>query len=237
MAVICFGYATTTGWYDARWLARTGWHRENEKSKNGQITGFFHWHFSLNDQWSSRTYDLQFHGIIDFSLQHPSMLPVINRHLSHPLSAGISLASMLGCPLLSSFPLPVLLFSCRSIEPVPRWHQGSFMEVCFASTSHSYSPHPLAHAHARPRSSPDWMALCQPATVIVLICSSSLRCPSPCVYIWIPLSSPYSIHSLFSIISPLCIKYIYIYLYTQHYMYKFWFLLCMLQIVCLCFFI
>lgn len=155
------------------------------------------------------------------------MLPVINRHLSHPLSAGILLASMLGCPLLSSFPLPVLLFSCRSIEPVPRWHQGSFMEVCFASTSHSYSPHPFAHAHARPRSSPDWMALCQPATVIVLICSSSLRCPSPCVYIWIPLSSPYSIHSLF-------LNNLYIYIRNITYT-TFDFFLCMLQIVCLCF--
>lgn len=184
-----------------------GWHTlagiERKKSQKMDRLQDFPLAFFF-DEWSSRTYDLQFHGIIDFSLQHPSMLPVINRHLSHPLSAGILLSSMLCCPLLSSFSVPILLFACRYIEPVPRWHQGSSMEVCFASTSHSYSLRPFAHAHARPRSSPDWMALCQPATVIVLICSSSLRCPSPCVYISIPLSSPYSIHPVFESF-PLCV--------------------------------
>lgn len=30
----------TAGWHGARWLARSGWHREKEKSKNGQSTGF-----------------------------------------------------------------------------------------------------------------------------------------------------------------------------------------------------
>ena len=66
---------------------------------------------------------------IDFSRQHPSALPVINRHLSHPLSAGISLTSMLCCPLLSSSSVR------RSIEPVPRWHHGSSVEDRFSSTS------------------------------------------------------------------------------------------------------
>lgn len=59
----------------------------------------------------------------------------MNRHLSHPLSAGILLTSMLCCPLLSSPSLPILLFVCCSSEPVPRWHHGSSMEVCFSSTS------------------------------------------------------------------------------------------------------
>lgn len=85
------------------------------------------------------------------------------------------------------FLCPVLCSRCP-IMAVPGWHHSSGMEVCFDSF-HFYSPRPLARAHARPCLSPDWMALCQPATTIALICSSFFHCPSPCVYIPIPLSS------------------------------------------------
>lgn len=110
------------------------------------------------------------------TLHHPSMLPFIHLHLSHPLSPGILLTTILRCPLIFSisfFSLRLLLFvspHCACAKVAPWQHYGSLFLFFF----HSYSPRPFAHAHARPRSSPDWMALCQPATAIALICSSSL---------------------------------------------------------------
>lgn len=78
------------------------------------------------------------------------------------------------------------------------------------------------------------MALCQPATAIALICSSSLRCPSPWVYIAIPLSSLYSIHSLFTTF-PLCVQNVAFVYNAYHCTYNFLSLVCVRQIVGLCF--
>lgn len=130
-----FGYAMTAGWHRARWLARSGWHREKEKSKNGQSTEFSGDIYFLDNAWLPRTHNSQFASVIVFSPRHPSMCLVMNRHLSHPLSAGILFTSTLCRPLLISSSLPIRLFVYRSIEPVPRWHHGSTMKDCFSSTS------------------------------------------------------------------------------------------------------
>lgn len=66
---------------------------------------------------------------------HLSTLGILSQHLSHPLPAGIVLTSTLCPPLLSSASLPILLFVCRSNEPVPRWHHCSSMEDRFSPTS------------------------------------------------------------------------------------------------------
>lgn len=183
------------GTVPAGWHAVTGTEKKLEKWAD---CGIFRRRFSSYNPWLSRSYTLQFCSILHFPLQHPSLAPFIHLHLSHPLSAGILLTSTLRCPLIfsiSSFSLPVMLFvspHCACAK-VALWQQYGGL---FLFLFHSYSPRPFAHAHARPRSSPDWMALCQPATAIALICSSSLRCPSPCLYISIPLSSPHFIHPL-----------------------------------------
>lgn len=126
-----FGYAMTAGWHRARWLARSGWYREKEKSKNGQSTEFL---FFV--RWAVTTYSqLTVSQCHRFLSSHPSMCLVMNRHLSHPLSAGILFTSTLCRPLLISSSLPIRLFVYRAIEPVPRWHHGSTMKDCFPSTS------------------------------------------------------------------------------------------------------
>lgn len=94
----------------------------------------------------------------------------------------------------------------------PWQHYGSLVLFFF----HSYSPRPFADAHARPRSSPDWMALCQPATAIALICSSSLPLslrfhPSLFPSFHSPVSESFTVASL-------CIKCLCVYTNAQHYL-------------------
>lgn len=107
---------------------------------------------------------------------------------------------------LSSSCLPVLQFLfllafslCQRGSMAPWQWCGALFLRHFLSYSRLI---PFAHAHARPRSSPDWMAPCQPATAIALICSSSCSCPSPSIYISIPLSFSCPIHPLSRITSP-----------------------------------
>lgn len=181
-----FGYATSTNWQAARWMARRGWHRKKEKSENGQNVGFCGVISSLYDRCSSWSCTSEFQIRFALRFLHPytSESSSVCWHLTYFY------------PPLSSEICHILLFSAQSPYACARvapWYQyGGLFPFLFQS----YSPRPFAHAHARPRSSPDWMALCQPATAIVLICSSSLCCPSPCLYISIPLSSPYFVHSL-----------------------------------------
>lgn len=155
---------------------------------------------------SSRMYDSQFRGGIDFPPRHPSPLPTSDRHLSYPPLAGIFFASASVGPvfiILAPAPsagsvAPLALSPCQRSSMAPwQWCGALFLHHFL-----SYSRRPFAHARARPRSSPDWMARCQPATAIALICSSSCSCPSPCIYISIPLSFSCPIHPLFSITSP-----------------------------------
>lgn len=92
------------------------------------------------------------------------------------------------CPPPS--PSPFLQFAlARPGEPVPRWHHRGGMDERVSPTSILILLAPSPVPMPAPRSSPDWMALCQPATAIALICSSSPRCPSPCAYTSVPLSS------------------------------------------------
>ena len=112
---------------------RLAWSKR--KVKRRMERRIFRRHFSSYDQPLLQSYTLQFRNIIRFSPQHPSMLPFIHLHLSHAVSAGIFLTSTLCCPLsVSSFLCP-LRCSFRPIVPVPRWHHGSSMEVCFSSSS------------------------------------------------------------------------------------------------------
>lgn len=92
------------------------------------------------------------------------------------------------CPSLSSSPFLQFAFA-RHGEPVPRWHHCGGMDERVSPTSILILLAPSPVPMPAPRSSPDWMALCQPATAIALICSSSPRCPSPCVYTSVPLSA------------------------------------------------
>lgn len=149
------------------------------------------------DRSSSATHDLSLPVAGDRPSARTSTLGAMSRQLSHPRSAGILPTSAL-CPPPSSSPFLQLARQARPsrracAKVAPLWWYGRARLPHF----HSYPPRPFARAHARPRSSPDWMALCQPATAIALICSSSPRCPSPCVYTSVPLSSLGSTHSQF----------------------------------------
>lgn len=145
---------------------------------------------------SSATHDLS----LPVAGDRPSVRPHVHawRHESTAESSSLRWHPSHFRALPSSLVVPVpaacLRPSRRACAKVaPLWWYGRARLPHF----HSYPPRPFARAHARPRSSPDWMALCQPATAIALICSSSPRCPSPCVYTSVPLSSLGSTHSQF----------------------------------------
>lgn len=116
------------------------------------------------------------------------MLGAMSRQLSHPRSAGILPTSALPALLPRRPCFLQFAFACHG-EPVPRWHHCGGMDERVSPTSILILLAPSPVPMPAPRSSPDWMARCQPATAIALICSSSPRCPSPCVYTSVPLSS------------------------------------------------
>lgn len=131
------GYAMTAGWHGARWLARSGWHREREKSENGQNAGFSADIFlrTINGHHGVRPYS--------FIISSISLFNILLR-FSSLIYIWVILCLLASCSLLCSAVLwyfrhlPFLCpFCCsfRPIVPVPRWHHGSSMEVCFPSSS------------------------------------------------------------------------------------------------------
>lgn len=119
----------TAGWHGAHCLA----HRDRQAAKP-TMPDFPSKSFSRGP-WSSPSYTLQFHSAIHLTLQHPSMLPFIQLHLSHPLSPGILLTSVLPLTFFAScLPLHLLLF-VLPLCACARGHHGSTKEVCFCSSS------------------------------------------------------------------------------------------------------
>lgn len=185
-----------------RCLACGAWHAEEHTVKPRAEKGISH----RTCFRSYQMYDLQFRGAIhSFPPCHPSPLPISN----HPLSLLASFWRLNPSvrPVFFFFyhphACPILHFSSRCARAnADAWHHGAGVELSSSTTSFLIPIAPFAHARARPRSSPDWMAPCQPATAIALICSSSCSCPSPCIYISIPLSFSRPIHPVFTTPSP-----------------------------------